>query len=242
MQYEAVLQNLGKKMFYKAPPANASIFEDPAASTAPAQAKKQNANQGSNTSAATSKGLRKKARQADTVEGQATSKGAGGGEAVNNKESDLPIAMKYRMSKTQPKRVEVGPSKIHRNGLFTYDDLAGNDIVIEYVGEKIRNKVADKREIVYEQKGIGDCYLFRLDKEYIIDATFHGNKARYLNHSCDANCSAKIINVQQQKHIIISANRPIKSGEELTYNYNFDYEADKIECFCGAAGCLGRLN
>jgi hypothetical protein len=36
MQYEAVLQNLGKKMFYKAPPANASIFEDPAASTAPA--------------------------------------------------------------------------------------------------------------------------------------------------------------------------------------------------------------
>jgi hypothetical protein len=28
MQYEAVLQNLGKKMFYKAPPANASLFED----------------------------------------------------------------------------------------------------------------------------------------------------------------------------------------------------------------------
>jgi threonine dehydrogenase-like Zn-dependent dehydrogenase len=48
---------------------------------------------------------------------------------------------------------------------------------------------------VYEQKGIGDCYLFRLDKEYIIDATFNANKARYLNHSCDANCSAKIINV-----------------------------------------------
>jgi SET domain-containing protein len=150
--------------------------------------------------------------------------------------------MKYRLSKTQPKKVEVGPSKIHRNGLFTLEDLAPADIVIEYVGERIRNKVADKREIVYEMKGIGDCYLFRLDKEYIIDATFHGNKARYLNHSCDANCSAKIINVQQQKHIIISANRQIKSGEELTYNYNFDYEADKIECFCGAPGCLGRLN
>ncbi len=103
--------------------------------------------------------------------------------------------MKYRLSKTQPKKVEVGPSKIHRNGLFTLEDLVPGDIVIEYVGEKIRNKVADKREIVYEQKGIGDCYLFRLDKEYIIDATFHGNKARYLNHSCDANCSAKIINV-----------------------------------------------
>lgn len=113
------------------------------------------------------------------------------------KESDLPIAMKYRLSKTQPKRVEVGPSKIHRNGLFTLEDLAPGDIVIEYVGEKIRNKVADKREVDYTIKGIGDCYLFRLDKEYIIDATFNGNKARYLNHSCDANCYAKIINVQQ---------------------------------------------
>lgn len=116
------------------------------------------------------------------------------------------------------------------------------DIVIEYVGEKIRNKVADKREVIYEQEGITDCYLFRLDKDYIIDATFYGNKARYLNHSCDANCSAKIINVQGQKHIIISANRFIKSGEELTYNYNFDIEAEKIECFCGAPKCLGRLN
>ena len=150
--------------------------------------------------------------------------------------------MKYRLSKTQPKRVEVGPSKIHRNGLFPLEDLGAGDIVIEYVGERIRNKVADKRELVYELKGIGDCYLFRVDREYIIDATFNGNKARYLNHSCDANCSAKIINVQQQKHIIISANRSIKSGEELTYNYNFDYEADKIDCFCGAPGCVGRLN
>jgi len=163
-------------------------------------------------------------------------------ETTVSKESDLPIAMKYRLSKTQPKRVEVGPSKIHRNGLFTHEDLGASDIVIEYVGERIRNKVADKREVVYEQKGIGDCYLFRLDKEYIIDATFNGNKARYLNHSCDANCSARIITVQAQKHIIICANRAIKSGEELTYNYNFDYEAEKIECFCGALNCLGRLN
>jgi NADH-quinone oxidoreductase subunit E len=31
--------------------------------------------------------------------------------------------MKYRLSKTQPKKVEVGPSKIHRNGLFTLEDV-----------------------------------------------------------------------------------------------------------------------
>ena len=29
LQYEVVLQNLGKKMFYRAPPANSALFEEP---------------------------------------------------------------------------------------------------------------------------------------------------------------------------------------------------------------------
>lgn len=34
MQYEAVLHNLGKKMFYKAPPANSALFEETGPSSA----------------------------------------------------------------------------------------------------------------------------------------------------------------------------------------------------------------
>ena len=135
----------------------------------------------------------------------------------------------------------MGPSKIHRIGLFTIDDLKPKDIVIEYVGEIIRNEVADLREKNYEETGIGDCYMFRLDMTQIIDATFFGGKARYLNHSCDANCSAKIITVDQRQHIIIRAKRAIRAGDELTYNYNFDQEEDKLSCFCGAKNCMGSL-
>ena len=156
--------------------------------------------------------------------------------------SNLPIAMQYRSSLQNPKKVEVGPSKIHRIGLFTLENLKPKDIVIEYVGEIIRNEVADNREIRYGETGIGDCYMFRLDDIQIIDATFFGGKARYLNHSCDANCSAKIITVDNQKHIIIRAKKPIRAGEELTYNYNFDLEEDKLSCFCGAKNCMGQLN
>jgi len=130
--------------------------------------------------------------------------------------------MQYRCSLQNPKKVEVRPSKIHRIGLFTLENLKPKDIVIEYVGEIIRNQVADQREKRYKDKGIGDCYMFRLDEQYIIDATFFGGKARYLNHSCDANCTAKIITVDSQQHIIILAKRHIAAGEELTYNYNFD--------------------
>jgi len=39
-----------------------------------------------------------------------------------NKEIDLPIAMKYRNYREQPKKVDVGPSKIHRNGLFVLEE------------------------------------------------------------------------------------------------------------------------
>jgi SET domain-containing protein len=57
-------------------------------------------------------------------------------------------------------------------------------MVIEYIGELIRNEVANKREKLYEQQNRG-IYMFRLDEEYVVDATMSGCLARYINHSCE---------------------------------------------------------
>ena len=57
-------------------------------------------------------------------------------------------------------------------------------VIIEYVGEKIRHKVGDIREERYRKEGFGDCYMFSLNHRYIIDASFYGNQARFINHSC----------------------------------------------------------
>lgn len=149
--------------------------------------------------------------------------------------------MKYRAAKERPKVVEVWISKIHRNGLFACQELNPKDIVIEYVGEKIRDPVADKREVAYTKLGVGDCYNFRLDKDYIIDATFFGSKARYINHSCAPNLISEYLNVNGETHIIFVAGRKIKTGEELTFDYNFMPEIESIECFCGSEKCRGRL-
>ena len=130
-------------------------------------------------------------------------------------------------------------SQLDFNYFFRFNP---KDIVIEYVGEKIRTPVGDRREGYYEKIGVGDCYLFTLDKEHIIDATFYGNKARYINHSCDPNLESENINVNGEMHIIFTALRHIKEGEELTFDYKFEYEANKIECFCGAATCKRSLN
>ena len=81
--------------------------------------------------------------------------------------------------------MKVAPSLIHKYGIFSQQDIKAYSIVIEYKGEVIRNSVADIREEMYNQSGLGDCYLFRVNRDYVIDATFKGNEARYLNHSCD---------------------------------------------------------
>uniref|UniRef100_A0A3Q2ZKG6 [histone H3]-lysine(4) N-trimethyltransferase n=2 Tax=Kryptolebias marmoratus TaxID=37003 RepID=A0A3Q2ZKG6_KRYMA len=115
-------------------------------------------------------------------------------------------------------------------------------MVIEYVGQLIRQVIADMREQRYEEEGIGSSYLFRVDQDTIIDATKWGNLARFINHSCNPNCYAKIITVESQKKIVIYSRQPISVNEEITYDYKFPIEETKIPCLCGADSCRGSLN
>ena len=48
------------------------------------------------------------------------------------------------------------------------------------------------------------------------------------------NCYTKIISVEGKKKIFIYAKRHIDAGEEISYNYKFPLEDDKIPCNCGA--------
>ena len=153
------------------------------------------------------------------------------------------IAQKYKTYINQPNlKVCIGPSMIHRNGLFALDNIKPGEIVIEYVGEMITNKIADYREIEYNQRGFGDCYMFRFDADNIIDATKYGNLARFINHCCEPNCKAQCNEINGKKHILLLAKKFIKAGEEITYDYNFEVESEKIQCRCGAKNCRGRLN
>ena len=153
------------------------------------------------------------------------------------------ISQKYKTYINQPNlKVCIGPSMIHRNGLFAIDNIKPGEIVIEYVGELITNKIADYREIEYNERGFGDCYMFRFDADNIIDATKYGNLARFINHCCEPNCKAQCNEINGKKHILLLAKKFIKAGEEITYDYNFEVESEKIQCRCGAKNCRGRLN
>lgn len=56
------------------------------------------------------------------------------------------------------------------------------------------------------------------------------------------NCYAKVITVEGAKKIVIYSKRDIAPGEEITYDYKFPLEDEKIPCLCGAAKCRGFLN
>ncbi|KAF9103190.1 histone methyltransferase set1 [Mortierella sp. AM989] len=166
---------------------------------------------------------------------------------VNNRRMLVGMAtdsdiMKFNQLKVRKKQLRFAKSQIHDWGLFAMEKVDANDMVIEYIGEVIRQKVADHREKRYERMGIGSSYLFRVDDDTVIDATKMGNIARFINHCCTPNCNAKIITVDGQKKIVIYAKRDIEEGEEITYDYKFPLEADKIPCLCGSRGCRGTLN
>ena len=78
-----------------------------------------------------------------------------------------------------------GKSAIHDWGLFAKEYIGADEMVIEYVGQVVRPVISDVREKRYEKQGIGSSYLFRIDADYVVDATKCGNLARFINHSCD---------------------------------------------------------
>lgn len=81
------------------------------------------------------------------------------------------------------------------------------------------------------------------DQNMVIDAT-RGSIARFVNHSCDPNCRMEKWTVNGKPRMALFAgDRGIMTGEELSYDYNFDPYSQKNvqECRCGADNCRGVL-
>ncbi|XP_043959917.1 histone-lysine N-methyltransferase 2C isoform X2 [Gambusia affinis] len=150
----------------------------------------------------------------------------------------------YRRMKAEWKsNVYLARSGIQGLGLYAARDIEKCTMVIEYIGTIIRSEVANRKERLYEAQNRG-VYMFRIDNDYVIDATITGGPARYINHSCAPNCITEVVTVEKENKIIISSSRRIQRGEELCYDYKFDLEDDqhKIPCHCGAVNCRKWMN
>lgn len=142
------------------------------------------------------------------------------------------------------RKLRYDQSLIHQWGVYTTEPIRKNEAIIEYIGEIIRLRVADKRQVQYEAEGNNGSYIFQLEKDKLIDATHKGGLARFINHSCSPNCATQVKRFDGQNHIIIYAKRDIHPYEELCYDYQMEYEPKekRIRCLCGSPNCKQWLN
>ncbi|ETI26330.1 hypothetical protein G647_03107 [Cladophialophora carrionii CBS 160.54] len=127
-------------------------------------------------------------------------------------------------------------------GLRINVDLRPHDFIFEYIGETIPEGTFRKRMRQYDEEGIKHFYFMSLSKGEFIDATKKGNLGRFCNHSCNPNCYVDKWVVGDKLRMGIFAERYIKAGEELVFNYNVDrYGANPQPCYCGESNCTGFI-
>jgi SET domain-containing protein len=146
-------------------------------------------------------------------------------------------------TRKSPPAVEVRGSPLHGLGVFATRRIKKGARVLEYLGERISHLEADRR---YDDKDENDnhTFLFIVDERTVIDAGVDGNDARFVNHACEPNCESVIEN----RRVFIEAIADIEPGEELTYDYQIQREADDppdvdsiFACRCGANSCRGTM-
>lgn len=135
-------------------------------------------------------------------------------------------------------------SGIEGRGVYARKDIPKGTRLIEYTGERITNAEGDRRSELEDTKTPHHTFLFILNSRTCIDASRGGNVSRFINHSCDPNCEAWI----EGQHIWIDAERDIAKGEELSYDYEYDfvqgYTVEDLEvyaCRCGSPKCRGTI-
>jgi uncharacterized protein len=139
----------------------------------------------------------------------------------------------------------VRRSLIHGRGVFAARYIRKGTKILEYTGERISNREADRR---YDDSRMKrhHTFLFTLDKKTVIDGAISagGGDASYINHSCDPNCEAII----RGGKIFIHARKGIHPGEELAYDYQYERTGkndDELEkfylCSCGSENCRGTI-
>jgi len=124
-------------------------------------------------------------------------------------------------------------------GYFLQDAGKKGDVVEEYVGEGITYEEFQAR--LPKLRDTQEWYFCSLANGVILDATTHGNYARFVNHSCQPTAELQPWSVHTYRRIAIALNQDLEAGREVTVSYDFEEGELEQECACGAEGCTGKI-
>ncbi|EME38812.1 hypothetical protein DOTSEDRAFT_83490 [Dothistroma septosporum NZE10] len=137
--------------------------------------------------------------------------------------------------------VEVVKTDKRGFGIRSTRSFRPDQIIMEYTGEIISEGECQRR-MREEYKDKPNYYLMELERGLVIDGT-KGSMARFINHACEPNCTVKMFRVNGVARMGVFAGKSgIMTGEELTYDYNFDnFGESRQNCYCGTTNCRGYL-
>jgi SET domain-containing protein len=136
--------------------------------------------------------------------------------------------------------LEVRPSNIEGNGVFTTVPIKAGEIVERFQGEIIPTS----QLAAIEERGLYHCSIAISETESLLVALFDprqteadvavGSGVGGFNHSCDSN-------LWMRDAVTVEARRDIEAGEELTLDDALVSTEEWIQenCRCGTAVCRG---
>ncbi len=131
------------------------------------------------------------------------------------------------------------PAKLSKNDygkcLVASEDLGRGEAVARFEGRIVSNYAEVPPEEI--------CYALVIGIDHYMIV---GSSARYINHSCDPNCT-----IDEDYYVVTT--KPVKKGDEFTFRYNdLDPIYEGMECFwdprwtftcrCGSANCIGKID
>lgn len=147
----------------------------------------------------------------------------------------------------EPKKTRVGDSVKQAQTNRTSSNT-------RYPKRKITEKSKQKEQELLDTLGSGKrtpflrLHDYLLTNDYTLDARVAGNVGRFFNHSCDPNTYVQSVFIRTQDlrfpEVAFFAQKHIKAYDEITWNYNYkmgEIPNRRIDCFCGAPNCRGRI-
>lgn len=174
------------------------------------------------------------------------------------------------VQKGQQLNLQVFKTKHKGWGLKTHESIKKFTFVCEYAGELISIQEAKTRaqELTHETGNYLIVLREHSSEDQVlrthVDARFHGNASRFVNHSCSPNLVMVPVRVDSiVPRLALFAARHIDIGEELSFDYSGefniwpaaetnrehvkrlevlrDFGKEPKSCCCGSQSCRGVL-
>ena len=129
--------------------------------------------------------------------------------------------------------LSIKKSSINGKGCFATISFPRGKKIAEYTGERISDLEARKR--ARNRRILRICDV---DGRFSLDGARGGNGTHYINHSCQPNAFIKTV----YGHLLFFALHDIRSGEEITVDYEDTLHPDSKRCRCRTATCRGTIN